>query len=286
MVIPIGYTDLLQELQAVKISQHRILEQLPASVMHIKLTPSLATVVKDKRFNKLMDALQPDFPIFRECDCSEGMFSEFEFEWSWGTKQENASYVPFCEALSRLQNSSLIAICVANGERLMNSLLYTTSLWSLRKYDADGLKVGRVLYRGEISGRTDIVVMDHDPGCDILRHNSKFVIEVKRTKDINTDAKLKSALREATTQLLGLCGDNSNNTPPVVLTDFCGVFIVLQLHMKSIYPLEFEIFAWRCRNIKSTLNKALEASMLPCISADFGRPDTPSCSSGEDDRDS
>jgi hypothetical protein len=177
-------------------------------------------------------------------------------------------------------------IAVDREAKLMNSLFYTTSLWSLRKYDDNGLKVGRVLYRGEISGRTDIVVMNHDPGCNILRHNSKFVIEVKRTNDINTDAKLISALRETTTQLLGLCGDNSNITPPVVLTDFCGVFIVLQLHMKSAYPLEFEILAWRCGNIKSTLSKALGVLMLPCISVDFGRPDTPTCSSGEDDTDS
>ena len=272
----------MREIQDLKLSQHRILEQLPASVVHIKLTPSLATEVKDRRFQKLMDTLELNFPISQQCNLSEGIFSDFEFEWKWGTKPEGASYAPFCEAFSGYQNSPMIAISVGNGQRLMNSLLYTTCLWSLRKYDDSGVKVGRVMYRGEISGRTDIVVVDSDPGCDLQRHNAKFVIEVKKTKDINTEAKFKSALREATTQLLGLCGDNSNNTPPVVLTDFCSKFIVLQLHMKSAYPLEFKILAWSCRNIKSTLHKAQEVSMLPCISTDFGRPDTPSCSSEED----
>jgi hypothetical protein len=254
------------------------LNQLPASVVHIKLTPSLATAVKDDRFKRLMDALDLDGPNFQEgISEEEGEFAGFDFVWVWGSKSERESYGPFCQALCN-SNLSKVAVCVSEGQRLMGKLLYTTPLWSLRRFDEEKRKVGRLLFRGEISGRTDIVVMDYDPGSDILRHNVKFAIEVKRYKDIKTDSNLKSALREATTQLLGLCGDNSNNTPPVLLTDFCSVFIVLQLHLKSNYPLKFEILAWQCSSNKSALHKALTLSMLPCVSTDFGRPDTPSSS--------
>jgi hypothetical protein len=241
-------------------------------------------VLKDARFKNLMDALNLDGPKFQEGIFEEERgFADFNFKWSWRSKSESQSYQPFCEELAKL---SIVAVCVSDGQRLMDGLLYTTALWSLRKFDEEKRKVGRVLYRGEISGRTDIVVMDYDPGSDIFRHNVKFAIEVKRHGDIHSPAKLKSALREAATQLLGLCGDNSNNTPPVLLTDFCSVFIVLQLHLKSNYPLKFEILAWRCSSIKSALHKAFTASMLPCVSADFGRPDTPSGSSdGDPDED-
>jgi hypothetical protein len=278
-----GGPSIEEQIHNLSLIQHQILNQLPASVVHIKLTPSLATAVKDVRYKKLLEALNLDSPKFQEgISEEEGEFAGFHFMWVWGSKLESESYEPFCEAFCD-PNLSRVAVCVSEGQRLMGKLLYTTPLWSLRKVDEEKRKVGSVLFRGEISGRTDIVVMDYDPGSDILRHNVKFAIEVKRNKDINTPAKLKSALREATTQLLGLCGDNSINTPPVLLTDFCSVFIVLQLHLKSNYPLKFEILAWRCSSNKSALHKALTASMLPCVSADFGRPDTPSGSDGDPD---
>jgi hypothetical protein len=269
------------KLSNLELGLHQIINQLPASVVHIKLTPSLDTVVKDVGFRNLMDALDLDFPtMIEEGILEEGNFSNFEFDWVWGQKKENESYEPFQKAYAEHSLPGVV-VCVSDGERLMDKLLFTTPLWSLRKFDEKQRKFGKVLYRGEISGRTDLVLMDYDPGADILRHNVKVAIEVKRNCDINAPAKLKSALREATTQLLGLCGDNSNNTPPVILTDFTSLFIVLQLHVKSNYPLKFEILAWNCSNIKSTLHKASMVSMLPCVSADFGRPDTPSGSDGD-----
>ena len=73
--------------------------------------------------------------------------------------------------------------------------------------------------------------------------HSKVVIFTTTTRSTlsYTPAKLKSSIQEATIRLLELCGDNSNNTPPVILTDFVRVFIALQLHLKSKYPLNFDI---------------------------------------------
>lgn len=273
----------MRELQGLKLTQQTILHQLPASVVHIKLTPSLATQVKDVRFKALMDTLNLDFPMCGDDLISdEGEFASFEFKWTWGDKKEDDSYDHFCAALGAWPTSHICAVNVSRGQRLFNSLLYTTQLWSLRKYDSKGRKIDKVAYRGEVEGRTDIVVMDRDPGSFILRHNVKYAIEVKSTADIKTPSKLASAIREATTQVLGLCGDNGNNTPPVVLTDFCTVFIVLQLNLRSAAPeLKYEVLAWSCTNIKSALFKADQVSALPCISMDFGRPDTPSGSDAD-----
>lgn len=153
-------------------------------------------------------------------------------------------------------------------------------MFSLRHYDPFNKKQGKVLYRGEIRGRTDIVIMDYDPPGEIARHNVRFAVEVK--EDMTRPCDLQSGLREATTQLVGLCGDNSNCSLPVLLTDFVAVFIVVHLCQETSFPLKFSIIADSCSNLKSAMSLTYAISMRGCISADFGRPDTPNgSSSGE-----
>ena len=226
---------LLKAVQGLEITQHRLINMLPASLVHISLTPSQATEVKNDGFSNIMDALSLDIPTYpTECDASsdESKFSGFTFDWNWayGMKESDV-YEPFCTAVSQhFQNdeeTTMVAVSVGSGQRLLNGLLFNTSLWSLREFDNTGKKFGKVVYKGEVRGRTDIVLMDANPSGDIARHNVRIAVEVKLPSEINTSAKMKSASREAMTQILGLCGDNCNNSPPVVLTDFCkrfGVF--------------------------------------------------------------
>jgi EamA domain-containing membrane protein RarD len=57
---------LLKKVREMEITQHRILNMLPTSVVHISLTPSQATDVKNDGFNDIMDALClniPPYPI-------------------------------------------------------------------------------------------------------------------------------------------------------------------------------------------------------------------------------
>jgi hypothetical protein len=276
---------LLKAVQGLEITQHRILNMLPASVLHISLTPSQATDVKNDGFNKIMDALFLDIPIYpTDCDAStdETKFSGFTFDWNWahGLKESDV-YEPFCTAVEHFQNdkeTTMVAVSVGNGQRLLGGFLFKTSLWSLREFDSTGKKTGKVAHRGDVRGRTDIVLMDANPSGDIARHNVRIAVEVKLSSEINTPAKKKSASREAMTQILGLCGDNSNNSPPVVLTDFCQCFGVFYLERLG---KRYAIKVVNCADIESALNVAYEVSLRPSVGIDFGRPDTPSGS--EDD---
>jgi hypothetical protein len=275
--------DHSQILQAQSLTTHQILSQLPTNIVHIVLTPSVASETKEKSLKALLDVLAIDFPRPSETVLSsEKHFSKFNFKWQWTQNSlESSSYQPFCDAFHRFIQSStrleLVCAAVGNGNRLADGLLFSTSLFTLRRYDMTHVKVGKVLYKGEVRGTTDIVVMDYDPIGEIARHNVKFAIEVK--SDLTNESRMQSGLREACIGLLGLCGDNCNGTPPVLLTDFVSVFLVVYLDSTS--HSRFQIIAQRCCNLKSAMSLAYEISQRDCISADFGRPDTP-CARDED----
>lgn len=182
-------------------------------------------------------------------------------------------YEPFCTAVEHFQKdkeSTMVTVSVGNGQRLSEGLLFKTCL---REFDSTGKNTGKVLYRGEVCGGTDIVLMDANPSGDIARHNVRIAVEVKLSSEINTPAKMKSASREAMTQILGLCGDNCNNSPPVVLTDFSqcfGVFYLERLGKRYVINIV------NCADIESALNVAYEVLLRPSVGVDFGRPDNPS----------
>jgi hypothetical protein len=278
--------ELAHNQQTQSLTSHQILSQLPASVVHIVLTPSAASATKDKNLKALLGHLCMNFPVPSESlHSSEVHFSRFNFRWRWpvGCTNEVSVYEPFCTAFRQFVNASshvnLVSATVGNGQRLADGLLYCSRIFSLRTYSPFHKKKGKVLYRGEIRGRTDIVIMNEDPPGEIARHNVVFAVEIK--KDLINPGNLQSGLREACTELLGLCGDNSISSPPVLLTDFVTVFIVVYLHKFTDIQLKFAIKADRCTNIKAALSLAYTISKRDCISADFGRPDTPT--SSEDD---
>lgn len=96
---------------------------------------------------------------------------------------------------------------------------------------------------------TDIVLMDTNPSGDIARHNVRIAVEVKLSSEINTPAIKKSASREAMTQILGLCGDNPNYSPPVVMR----------------FEKRYVTKAVNCADIESALNVAYEVSLRPNV---------------------
>ena len=263
---------------------HLIERQLPESIVHILLTPSQASNTKDANLQSLLNILFITFPSILDKDKpSKKHFSKFKFEWVWRNQPESSVYKPFVDAVSdNLLRLNVEIYDVSGGQLLYNQLLYTTELCSLRVLDAHGRKTGAVYYKGQIRGRTDLVVVDKEgPWTFILRHNVRFVIEVKLP--LKSKADLSSAFRDAMTQLLGLCGDNPRRSPPVLLTDFVGVFIVLSLSKPSRIPLKFEINAYRFPDIASAMSSAYELSMQPGISEDLGRNNTPDGSRDEDD---
>jgi len=132
-----------------------------------------------------------------------------------------------------------------------------------------------VIHKGRVSGRVDIVVLnkifDIKPDTKILLHMVHFAFEIKTHKDLSE--KRDGCVREAVIQVIGLCADNQNNSPCVILTDLTQLFYVVYLH-RIDRPLTFQILVQSCSNLHSAITLALEKSEK-CISFNFGRPPTP-----------
>lgn len=274
-----------RKIEGLGLTVHLIEKQLPESIVHIVLTPSQASKTKDAKLQSLLKILDMSFPVVSDCapKPSTKNFSKFKFSWTWGKQPESSVYSPFIDAVKEtLLKLKLEIYDVSGGQYLWDQLLYTTNLCTLRVFDESGRKTGPVYYKGQIRGRTDLVVVDNKgPWAYKLTNNVRFAIEVKLP--LNSKSELDSAVREATTQLLGLCGDNPYRSPPVVLTDFVKVFIVFSIRRPSEIPLKFEIDAISFPDISSALSSACDLSMKPGVSVNLGRNNTPDGSAVDDD---
>ena len=266
-----------EKIQGVALTIHSIEKQLPENIVHILLTPSQASKTKNANFQSIMDILFIDPPKLSNIahKPSRKNFSNFTFTWNWGNQPESSVNKPFIEAVSgALLKLDLEVQDVSGGQLLFNQLLFTTKIHSLRVLDENGQKKGPVYYKGEIRGRTDLVVVESKrEWVYIRRHNVRFAIEIKLP--LKSESEIASAIREAITQLLGLCCDNPLNSPPVLLTDFVNLFIVLSLRRPSKNPLKFVIDAIKYPDIASALSSAHQISTLEGISEDLGRCNTP-----------
>jgi hypothetical protein len=110
-----GSTSIEEQIHNLSLIQHQILNQLPAFVVHIKLTPSLTTEVKDVRFQKLMDALNLDSPNFKKVFQKKKQGSlQVLISCGFGARNQSEAYEPFCEALCD-SNSSRVAVKVKDS---------------------------------------------------------------------------------------------------------------------------------------------------------------------------
>ena len=73
---------------------------------------------------------------------------------------------------------------------------------------------------------------------------------------------------------MGLCGDNNNNSPPVIVTDTNEHVFVVMLTLDSDLPLTFSLSCRRCADLSSALHLAAIEGKL-CKSYNFCRPPTP-----------
>lgn len=267
----------------IKQSVHFIISQLPQTINYVNITPSQVSVDRDTSYRDILQGLDLTVPIIDSTSIisEEGICSGFLFVFDWNSQPEvDTSYSPFCDAFNLffVQSPNFsTAVCVSNGEHLMNGLLFETKLWSIRQYDVFNKKRGNVMFKATVKGRTDIVILrerNHLIG-DILRNEVGFVIEVKTPTEMK-GSKLNSSIREATIQLIGLCGDNCYTTPCVLLTDFSKKFLVVYLSRETIIPLKYKIFIQQCTSIAAAINFAIFQASKECISTDFGRPDSPS----------
>jgi hypothetical protein len=275
--------ELTTEVKSLRIGQKEISSRLPDSIIAINLTPTNASVsTKESSYVEALGMLNIDTPIPSEDTYTCSLDSNnFIFEWIWGRKAEKDAYEPLCQELNLANYNCVI---ISEGEHLHNKNLFNESLWALRKKDHDN-----VLFIGNVHGRTDLVVL-YSPfisNAYITRNMVKFGIEIKLHSAMDTNSGLKSCIREASTQLLGLNAGNINNSPSVILTDLTHMFFCIYLELIHPMPLKFSIKVHRCKNIASALYLAeqkgdfLQENMRP-ISYDFARRPTPPSSVSND----
>jgi hypothetical protein len=284
------FTELANEVHGIALATHTIKEAIPTVVVGINITPSEASGKKSTECRKLLDCLNIDPPLPTTTVFTNiGAFSTMTyddngrrtalsvFSWHWTKRLEDASYEPFCTYINSIYKEGakeFYCHVVEKGQRLEDTWLFDHDVITLRSLDSQGNKV-KLLYRGHVRGRTDLVMMHYEPLGNISRHMVRFAVEVKTAEEMRK--KLPSCIREAATQVIGLCVDNSNNSPCVILTDFTASFYVLYLRISDHSNptlLKYDIVIQTCSSILSALNKACEVSAF-CISHDFCRPTTP-----------
>ena len=280
--------ELASEVHNIALVVHTIKEAIPTVVVGISITPSEASTKKGPEYKKLLDCLLIDPPIpTTDISTDISMFSSLTnsdgsaltaFSWHWRDgRHELDSYAPFCayvNGIMRDTEKAFYCYVVEKGQRLEDGLLFDHNIITLRSLDSNANKV-KLVYRGHVKGRTDLVVMLYEPQGNISRHMIRFAIEVKTRDEMGK--KSSSCIREAVTQVIGLCADNSSNSPCVILTDFTIIFYVCYLRISdrsSPEQLKYDIVIQSCDGILSALNKAFAVSAY-CTSHDFCRPTTP-----------
>ena len=173
----------MREITGLGLTVHLIQNQLPSNIVHVLLTPSQASNAKNISLCMFLEELNLKFQVVSNTLLrpTKNKFPKFKFDWHWETQQESSVYEPFIDAISEtLLKLNLEIHNVSGGQFLNNQLLYRTSIYNVRSLDDNGRKMSPVYYKGEIRGRTDLVVVDNDgPWTYILRNNVRFAIEVK-----------------------------------------------------------------------------------------------------------
>ena len=126
--------------------------------------------------------------------------------------------------------------------------------------------------RHRVQGRSDLAVLRADNGGDyILRHMVKFVVEIKTEHGYQQSQ--TGCMREAQLQLIGLNAFNTNNSPPVVLSNLAKNHQVLYLDKDEHW--NYFIRVVNCSSFAAAIHYANILSERTCMSPHFSRPSTP-----------
>ena len=273
--------------QRLRLEQERIdstlrelTKRVPTVISILDLTPSQATTSKNKELQILFDTLNlPDKPV-ADADIYKSNHSQQNFSFSWtGKTLERQGYDPLQEHLE--SNGFTRIYCVESGQRLVMNELFDVNIFNLRsKLGSHGEPL---VAKVKLHGRTDFVALrEHTilpEKSHILRYMVDYCIEVKRLEDMKGDSACDKCEKEAMLQLIGLCVDNPNSAPPVILTNMVKKHIVLYLDLEREDPLSFQIKKRNCSSILCAAHFALSLANKKerrGIARDFGRGPTPS----------
>ena len=204
---------------------------------------------------------------------------EWKFSWKWLADDasddrvlERKSYQPI---LSFLRGLHFLCEDVSEGQFCVEKLLFSSDINTRRNDNPMTVRGQKVFLRHRVQGRTDIFVLnrDHHRG-HILRNMVKFAIEVKTVVDFSRST--SGCMREAQLQLIGLNAFNTNNSPPVVLTNLAERHQVVYLDRDQ--ECWFLIKVQHCDSFAAAVHFANSKASRSCISHHFSRPTTPELS--------
>lgn len=252
-----------------KLNSKRCAADLSLSESSNSKSPQESTSLETLSFLRIADSFDS-----KECS-KEDTEADSKEDSTKEPFKENDSYEPLLNYL-KIHDQTMYCANVANGKQLESKRLFDQDIYSLRsKAGASARDEGEtILLRFQVSGATDLVVLNSAVSGRIGRHNVKFAIEVKTPTSLSS-CKDQGPLREATVQLIGLNADNLNNAPPVLLTNLSNYHVVLHLVISSENPLKFNIIAQKCCNLPSALTLALKLSTFPALGRNFSRAPTP-----------
>lgn len=272
-------SELVRDLQSLKIAQMQIVDMLPTMVIAPTVTPTNASrnpVEAEGVFETL--AITTDRVVRYPADAQKRT-DDFIFRFQ-DNSPEHIAYGPVCEYLRRHRN--LNAHVVANGQKLLGGVLFDRYVYSLRLEPTE-VHSQKVVRKQRVKGRTDIVVLSGDASrvdqvSEVHRGEVLFAIEIKTPKDLS--ASTSGGAREAKMQLVGLNVDNCYKSPVVVLTNLAKTHEVFQLTRTSLHSEapKFEVVRHIFKSFAAAIDTAIELSKQMGVSMDFARPPTPQSS--------
>jgi hypothetical protein len=201
--------------------------------------------------------------------------------------QEKASYQP---TMAYLVENDLHAYDISGGSGCTNKFLFDVAIHSVRKQLKSLSHLpSNVIRLGNLRGRSDLVVLFKKAHGDILRHQVRFLIEIKTVSAMAQQAKADACDREAFTQTVGMNLANPHTSPPVILTNLSGkhkVFYLESAQETQRDPRKYTLFVQKCDSFSSAVAFAYSRSAGHSEAnsmIDFGRGPTPPASITDDD---
>ena len=273
---PIG--DLAAEMQAMRLEIHGVRETLPSVLVGHVITPSQASripQVVSTVFDSLGLSLTP-LVAAAQYQLPTSCGKEWEFSWQWKSAAsmddrvlERTSYKPVQKFLRRI---GLFCLDVSEGQCCVEKLLFNADVYTKRARNPFLVRGQDVFLRHRVQGRSDLAVLRADNGGDyILRHMVKFVVEIKTVDGYRQSQ--TGCMREAQLQLIGLNAFNTNNSPPVVLSNLAKTHQVLYLDKDEHW--NYSIRVVNCSSFAAAIHFANTLSERECISQHFSRPSSP-----------
>lgn len=272
---------LQSEMQAMRLEIHGVRETLPSVLVGHVITPSAASrmpQVVSTVFDALGLSIDP-FNNVNKYTAPDSLGPKWKFSFKWLDNHthddrilERTSYEP---VLSFLRGLQFLCEDVSEGQFCVEELLYNSDVYTCRNENPMTTRAQKVFLRHRVQGRTDIVVLNRERhGSRILRNMIKFAIEIKTVAGYKQST--SGCMREAQLQLIGLNAFNTNNSPPVILTNLANKHQVVYLDKDQEW--RYLIRVQDCTTFAAAVHFANSTASNPSISHHFSRPTTPDMS--------